>query len=1113
MLYLLPPAPPPIISTLIPQQVTGISAKKTATKLTKASIQNHTSTTENLVCIKTTHKVVSTDLVGKLLGKMLANSKTEKQIDHCTLKNKKSAILSFPSQIHKQKPAKGFVPSQKIANTEITTATAPSVDTHSTEQPQQQATNSIYQIDEQNAVGKILQTVQELISVSLYASIDNSITDVVQPNPETVATGTTNQDNQAAGDTDNQVAARSIGTAKIIEVVQELISLSLYASTNNPDDSDTNTETEIASSTPQQTSTPEVDNSQKVAATSTPANSTPEPTDTALELARVPGEPFLVGVMINGREIGTIDIIQEDNTLLIPLENFGDLTGYSIVDNRVTQLKTPLGLVELPANSTKQINGVTYISKTILQQILKINIELNTADLTLLVDLPWRGGDGRYRTRAAQLKPEFFAPRNGLSNYRQELNAISSGGETTFRSSTLLGGRLLGGAWRLRFENDFVDRPDVSEYFFYKRSGRFRYQLGRQQIGLHPLLNGLDLTGLQFGYSNLPEDSFSSSYSANELLPRRSRPIQSFVGQAPPASFVQLRVSGVIVAQQQVGFNGQYEFIDVNLPVGQSNEIEVLIYDRNNLRIPSEIRSVRINASDLLLPAGGNVQLGGLGFSGNLVQNSLFESFDSDYNNKPVGFYQLRQGLSNNLTFEGSVQAVPNSIQSQAGLIWRLANPLIISASVGNSDDKVGYIADVDFNLNRLEINANSQSLPERFRSSSESKSRYNHSLELRYRFSNNLNLGFLARNRQDAGSSAAYILPTFSFRPFSTVSMSGRPDIDGRYLLNAFYQPNDLTRLSFNSYGDSYISDLTYNVSRNYQLSFGSELGGNLAPRYSLGFGRNPNGLDQLSWNVGLAFRDGDVGPIAGASMQVLPGLFGRIEYQGIPSRTRGNFGGFGDDRLSLTLVSDLSFARGRVAPASYTGISKERGAIAGRLVVKGEAGFDLAGSNVRVYNNRNQNVGGTRTDNQGNFFVGNLPEGNYVVELEPDELPVELSVPKTSLVVQVANSAVTKLDFPVTQEYGVAGRITDVSGQPIERVRVELVTTAGVRAMSAMSDQFGLYRMDGVPVGKYILRVSPQDALNPNDALPKRQIDVRNDFVYNQNLELPISTAVKKK
>ncbi|NJR14727.1 MAG: hypothetical protein HC785_02805 [Calothrix sp. CSU_2_0] len=626
----------------------------------------------------------------------------------------------------------------------------------------------------------------------------------------------------------------------------------------------------------------------------------------------------------------------------------------------------------------------------------------------------------------------------------------------------------------------------------------------------------MDLTGLQFGYSNLPPESFGTSFNATELLPRRSRPIQTFRGEAPPASFVQLRVGGVSIAQQQVGFDGIYEFVDVNLPVGQNNEIEVLIFDRSNLRVPSEIRTVRINASDLLLPSGGNIQLAGLGISGNLVQDQLFGESNSDYNGKLMGFYQLRQGLSNNLTFESSLQAIPGTLQSQAGLVWRLANPVILSGSVGNSYGKLGYAADLDIQLDKLDINANSQSLPRSFRTGNkESFERFNHSLEMKYRFNNKFNLGFIARNRQDDTSTASYILPTFTLRPFSTVSLNGRPDIDGKYLFNAFYQPNFATRLSFNTYGDAYLSDLSYKFKNDYQVSGGTEFGSGSAPRYTLGFGYYPNSLRQLSWNVGLALREGEVAPIAGASMQVLPGLLARLEYQGIPSRaTSGNFGGFGSDRFSLTLVSDLSFARGQITPANYTGVTKERGAIAGHIKVEGaKGGFDLSGSNVTIIDNRGQVMGSSQTDSKGNFFVGGLPEGNYIVELEPDTLPVELSVPKTSMVAQVANSAVTRLDFPVRAEFGVAGRVTDVSGQPVAEVKIELMNSAGARILSGLTDKFGLYRLDGVPVGKYMLRISTQDILNGNDALPKRQIEIRNEFVYNQNLQLPISAAAKKK
>ncbi|MBW4512575.1 MAG: carboxypeptidase-like regulatory domain-containing protein [Scytonematopsis contorta HA4267-MV1] len=1202
MLYLaLPPAPPAIVATVIPQQATDNSPTENAAasgKPKNASVldngKNSAAIAQKLNCTPL-FKSNKSDLVNSLLTRMLAASTQGKgQSGICVPGKNKSVIVNsqtnFQTEVQKSKSNKGFSTkvSDKVKKPSTATATEASKpvenklaqvsanttansDSGNRSNSQQQPTSPV---PEKNPISKILAAVQEIISVSLYASVNNAINDAVEAetkNPEQVVaapevskseenTGNNNQANQSNPEISNQeqnnkqqeVASLDVrlSAAKILAVVQELISASLYASINNTIDETVKSETEnpgeIAGLTPPPKPVETPESNSAVTSDNTSNNKKPEENQLAnqaaapvnsnpntnsnpnnstseqvaikppIELARNPGESFLVGVLINGREVGTLDIIQEGNNLLIPLENLGDIAGFSVTRSSTgTEVKTPLGTVTLQPNSLRQINGVVYISQAALKKELSINIELNTADLTLLTDLPWRGSRAN-RAENLKLQPEIFAPGSGISTFRQELYLSNSRGDTDFRTSSILGGRLGGGIWRLRLDNNFENQPDISEYFYYKRNGNFRYQIGRQQLGLHPLLTGIDLTGLQFGFSNLPVESFSPGYGANELLPRRSRPVQSFRGQVPPASFVQLRVGGVIAAQQQVGFNGQYEFIDVNLPVGQSNEIDVLIFDRNNLRVPIEIRSVRMNASDLLLPAGGNVQLAGLGFSGNLAQNTFFDDYTSSLDGRPVGFYQMRQGLSSNLTLEGGIQAIPDFFQAQAGLVWRLANPMIVSASVGTSNDKLGYSADVDIQLDKLEIFGNSQTLPQGYRPGRNVRDLFNHSLELRYRFGNQFNLGFIARSRQDDGTSANYILPTFTARPFSTLSMSGRPDIDGRYLFNAFFQPNLKTRLSFNSYGDSYLTDFSYNIGNNYQVLLGNEFGGNLAPRYSVGIGRSSSDLRQLSWNLGIALRDGDVAPVAGASMQVLPGLLARIDYQGIPSRARGALGGFGDERLTLSLVSDLSFGGGRVTPTNYSGLGKERGAIAGRLIVSGDdkgKAFDLSNSVVRVYNTRGQDVGSGKTDSNGNFFVGNVPEGVYVVELQPDELPIELSTGKTSMVAEVAAAGVTKLDFPLRAEFGLAGRITDVANQPIPQVRVELVNAKGARIMSSSTDQFGLYRMDGVPVGSYTLRVSPQDELNRNDSLPKRQVEIRNEFVFNQNLQLPVSAASKKK
>ncbi len=821
------------------------------------------------------------------------------------------------------------------------------------------------------------------------------------------------------------------------------------------------------------------------------------------EIATSEANSLLLGIIINKREVGNLDVVRQGDTLLLPLLDFAKLAKFTVETNgNTSQLKTPLGTIQLAPDELQEINGISYISDRVLKEKLFTKIELNTFDFALIIDLPW--GEGSEVRQAVKLQPEFFPPSSGLSSYRQELNFSTGGGDTSFRASSLLGGRLGGGSWRVRLNNNFINSPNISEYFYYKKNGQFSYQVGQQQLGLHPLLSGITLTGAQFGFSNLPAERFNQTYSASELLPRRSRPIQTFQGAAPPASFVQLRVGGITIAQQQVGLNGKYEFINVNLPTGQSNEIELLVFDRNNPNVPIEIRALRLNSSDLLLPSGGNVQLGGLGLTGNLAQDSLFNDFNSTEAGKFTAFYQLRQGLSENLTFEGGVQTLPDTVQAQAGLIWRLANPLILSASVGTSRGEMGYIADLDFQLERWQIIGNTQLFPNGYTGSRRSRSLYNHSLEVKYRLANTFNLGFIARSRQEDTKSADYILPTFSIRPMSGMYLSGRPDIEGGYLFNALYRINQASRLSFNTYNNRYFSDFSYDLNRQYQLSFGSEFGGDFDTRYSATLNRNAFNLNGLSWRLGLAYSDGSVAPVVGANMQVLPGLLARVDYQGIPSRSKNSFGGFGDRRLSISLVSDLSFAGSKISPASSTNLGKQRGAIAGRIIVEGGKGFDLGNSIIRIINNRGKNVGGAKTDARGNFFVGNLPEGIYTVELDPEKLPIELTVKKNTVVAEVASAAVTSLDFTAAAEYGIAGRLTDAAGNPVANMRLDLINREGKRVAAAWTDEFGLYRLDGIPVGNYTLLVPKQTDITTNNPLPKIQVEVSNEFVYDQNLQL---------
>lgn len=64
---------------------------------------------------------------------------------------------------------------------------------------------------------------------------------------------------------------------------------------------------------------------------------------------------LLLGVFINGQEVGSLEVIPEEGKLLIPLSDFAQIAGFTVenIDIGKTQLKTPLGVVTVTESDLK----------------------------------------------------------------------------------------------------------------------------------------------------------------------------------------------------------------------------------------------------------------------------------------------------------------------------------------------------------------------------------------------------------------------------------------------------------------------------------------------------------------------------------------------------------------------------------------------------------------------------------------------------------------------------------------------------------------------------------------------------------------------------------------
>jgi Carboxypeptidase regulatory-like domain len=826
-------------------------------------------------------------------------------------------------------------------------------------------------------------------------------------------------------------------------------------------------------------------------------------------------KPIPIGIFFGGKEVGNLDIIPKKDQLLLPLEGFAKLSDIKIDKiGDITKLKTPIGIVEISPRDIQDIQGIQYISDQTLEQKLYTKIELNQSEFAIVVDLPWRTGR-KVAIVPETLTPEFTPPSNSVSTLRQQFDSNTRiGGSTDLRSSTLLTGRLFDNAWRLRLDTNFNSTTELSEYFLYNRKGNFGYQIGKQDISLHPLLNSINLTGVQLGFTNLPPERFFEANQATELLPRRAFPIQTFRGFVPPTSFVLLRVGGAVIAQQQVGLSGYYEFPDINLSSSSLNQVELLIFDRRNLNTPSEIRKFSFNTSDLLLPANGSVQLVGGGAIGNLLNRAFQSNNNTDANQgKFAGFYQVRQGISDGLTLEGAIQYLPQNnggqhiTQGQVGAVARIFDPLVVSASVGQSSlGKTAYSTDFNLNLNDLRVQGNADYFPANYNTGNETRDRFNRSVDVTYRVSSSLDVGANYRDRQDSSSSISYILPSFNWRPTNNVSVFGRSGSNAEYLYNIYYQPSNSARISFAGSPQNNALDLSYTFDPTLQGSFGYSFGDNNNPLYSFLLTSGGQQPGDLSWGIGAAFSNGEIRPQANASLEIIPGLLGRIDYRGFPARNFGVNNGTSGDQFSISLVTDLAFNQGGVVPANSNSFSRGRGNIAGKIkILNGDKlpSFNLSGASVSIKQGE-RGFGNSQVDDRGNFFIGNIPDGTYIVEIEPNELPVELSILKSSRVARVAGGATTNVEFDLQAEFGVAGRIRDAQGKTQPNISLQLTNIQGVVVKSTRTDEFGLYRIDGIPIGKYKIQVVSQTTSTSGKKQPVLDLEIRDRFLFDRDLQI---------
>lgn len=362
----------------------------------------------------------------------------------------------------------------------------------------------------------------------------------------------------------------------------------------------------------------------------------------------VPGaaaeEILLVGLSIHHREVDTVEAVEENGIYYLPLEPLARATGCTLETlGSQIHVETPLGTVFFYEKDLRWFNGALYVSQDLVEKRLHTPVAFDPAEFSLDLDLPWRPAWGEKGPERAALVADAEPSSAGLSDFREEYSFTQTDRYSRHASSTILEGRVGGGTWRTRYDTNLDGYHELREYNWQRTFGQTVFQAGQQWIQLHPLLDSMNFSGAQLGWTNQRLDRYTGLSDSRTLFSRNASPVRTFRGRAEPGSFVQLRVEGVVISQTVAGLSGEFEFIEVQLPSLQLNYVEIYIFDHNNLSVPLEVRELQIAASNEMLPEGGTTHLGGAGVGGNLTDGIMQPN--RPYDEGATAFYQWRQGI------------------------------------------------------------------------------------------------------------------------------------------------------------------------------------------------------------------------------------------------------------------------------------------------------------------------------------------------------------------------------------------------------------------------------------------------------------------------------------
>jgi hypothetical protein len=796
------------------------------------------------------------------------------------------------------------------------------------------------------------------------------------------------------------------------------------------------------------------------------------------------GKNILSSMNVRGKEDGEKAV--NFDLWLVPFDEVIEALKYKIREeaNGQIEISSPLFKFKLPANTLikdKQLGRAIAVKDLNTIPGVTAKFDINKYAINLIVPTFDRdGGDSIVETPIILDGLPAARPVGwGVGAIQERVNVSGrNGSRGPVQGELKAVGNFFDTNWYLR-----VDQPQLKNSTTWNiTDGLILRQRSQNDIALGSQLpfwrRQSNATGTYWGATSIWRDGFTppvqflgSDFLVNDRL-QSSRVGRSIVGQAPPGTLVQLVRGSQIIPLQEVlvDSSGVYRFDNVVVGNGVDNlfgqDYRVLLYPNGQLTANPEIIPAQFVTTPGQIPAGASAVV--LSAGANRIASGNFGNFDA-----VQGGALYRRGVNESLTV-GIGAAYDQEVLGVGEIFWQPNNtPLQVafSATTGKQWDLLGrfdYRPSADFfvtgNTDQFSTRTDANwRLTPNFTALSSYDSRRGTSIGGQYSTTNNrYNSTYLRAEIDDRARlrfGANQRLNNWQFSHQSNESAT-------------------TTQVAYNLNGSGDTLDTANQLVATYQTN--NNQGGttiNSSPYFTslVWLYRSPDrtadGRYLWQTELGYGFNNLGSGAVAGLDLNLIPGFRIRGSYRGVSENGRDNYAlEFTTTLLTSTgiqgtdaRIEDLR-AVGQAELTAFFDTNGNGRQDAGEKPYYDSLLFKINQKPLKYF----------RVANGTNSATIKLPPDSYRLDIDPAGYPVNYRSSIDALRLDIAAGNITPISVPLVPAYVYTGEVRDTAGKPVSGARVEAISIKNGTKINSITNDAGVYYLEGLEQGEYILKVS---------------------------------------